>query len=192
MFRGPIVDEQFDGTLNRVAEMLSGHNLEFALIGGLASSIRGRIRTTADVDIVVDCDVAKAVEILNCLELGSYRPFVKDPELSIRQYFILPIEDVKSGIRIDLAIGASGFEKIIVGRANKPAGYSVPVATAEDLLLMKLMAGRPQDVSDISGIVKVNKEAIDWDYCEEMAESLDEVTQLGLRDSLQRLRSESA
>ena len=39
--------EQFVGSLDRVTTLLKKHNLEFALIEGLASSIRGRVRVTA-------------------------------------------------------------------------------------------------------------------------------------------------
>ena len=191
MFRGQIVIEQFVGSLGRITALLNKHNLEFALIGGLASSIRGRVRVTADIDIVVDCNVAKAIDFLEQLDEKVFRPFVEDPELSIRQFFILPIEDVTSGIRIDMAIGESGFEKMIVQRASMPDGYSVPVATAEDLLLMKLMAGRPQDIGDVKGIVEQSRGLIDWSYCEKLAGLLDEVVQIDLLNSLERLKDES-
>ena len=183
--------EQFVGSLDRITTLLKKHNLEFALIGGLASSIRGRVRVTADIDIVVDCDVAKAVEFLEQLDEKLYRPFVEDPQLSIRQFFILPIEDVESGIRIDLAIGESGFEKMIVQRASMPDGYSIPVATAEDLLLMKLLAGRIQDISDVKGIVELSRDTIDWSYCEKLAGLLDEAAQGDLVNAVTQLREES-
>ena len=132
--RGLMVNEQFDDAIVRVANLLERHNLAFALIGGLASSIRGRIRVTADIDIVVDCEVTAAVSLLKQLDETSFRPFVDDAEASIRQYFILPIVDVDSGTPIDLAIGASGFEKMVVQRASAPEGYSIPVATAAVLI----------------------------------------------------------
>ena len=182
------MNEQFVGSLGRVTKLLQAHNLEFALIGGLASSIRGRVRITADIDIVVDCDAAKAVELLEGLDGDLYRPFVVDPQLSIRQFYILPIEDVKSGIRIDLAIGVSGFEKMVVQRASAPVGYSVPVATAEDLLLMKLMAGRTQDVSDVKGIVDLNRDSIDWRYCERLAGQLQEAFDFDLVEAVRNLQ----
>ena len=45
--------EQFFGSLGRITRILQDHDLQFALIGGLASSIRGRVRVTADIDIVI-------------------------------------------------------------------------------------------------------------------------------------------
>lgn len=61
--------EQFAGLLGRVAALLKEQDLQFALIVGLASSIiRGRVRATADIDIIVDCDVLKAIEFLEQLD----------------------------------------------------------------------------------------------------------------------------
>ena len=121
--RGQTVNEQFDDAIVRVANLLESRELAFALISGLASSIRGRLRVTADIDIVVDCEVSAAVSLLKQLDEKSFRPFVDDAEISIRQFYILPIEDVASGTPIDLAIGASGFEKLVVQRASTPEGY---------------------------------------------------------------------
>lgn len=180
--------EQFFGSLGRITRILQDHDLQFALIGGLASSIRGRVRVTADIDIVIDCDVPAAVKFLERLDSKLYRPFVEDPQLSIRQFYVLPLEDVESRIRIDLAIGASGFEKMVVQRASIPDDYSIPVATAEDLLLMKLMAGRAQDISDIEGIVESQKDAIDWDYCIEIAGQLQEAFDFDLVEAVQKLQ----
>jgi hypothetical protein len=179
------VNEQFDDAIVRVANLLESHQLAFTLIGGLASSIRGRLRVTADIDIVVDCEVSAAVSLLKQLDGKSFRPFVDDAEVSIRQFYILPIEDVATGTPID----ASGFEKMVVGRATTPEGYPIPVATAEDLLLMKLMAGRAQDVSDVQGILALHKDTIDWSYCIEIAGQLQEALDFDLVEAIQNLKS---
>lgn len=186
--RGRRVNDQFDGAITRIAKLLESHRLTFALIGGLASSIRGRLRVTADIDIVVDCEVVDAIAILEELDSKSFRPFVADPETSVRQFYVLPIEDIASRTPIDLAIGASGFEKLVVQRAVRPEGYPISVATAEDLLLMKVMAGRPQDENDVQGIVLANKDTIDWDYCIEIASQLQEAFDLDLVEAVSSLR----
>jgi len=52
-----------------------------------------------------------------------------------------------AGSRVDLAIGMSGFEQQAVGRATPVmiGGTRIPVVSIEDLLVMKALAGRPQD-----------------------------------------------
>ena len=77
---------------------------------------------------------------------------------------------------------------MVVQRASIPDDYSIPVATAEDLLLMKLMAGRTQDVSDVEGIVELQKDTIDWDYCIEIAGQLQEAFDFDLVEAVQKLQ----
>ena len=38
------------------------------------------------------------------------------------------------------------------------------MATAEDLMLMRLIAGRPRDADDVDRIVSRQADALDWDY----------------------------
>lgn len=49
----------------------------------------------------------------------------------------------------------------------------MPVATAEDLVLMKLDAGRPQDIDDVLAIKDGLGERLDLEYLRSQAETLD-------------------
>jgi len=53
-----------------------------------------------------------------------------------------------------------------VARATRVplAGALVPFATAEDLVIHKLLAGRPRDVEDVEGVVRRRGAALDWAY----------------------------
>jgi hypothetical protein len=42
------------------------------------------------------------------------------------------------------------------------AGVEVPYATAEDLILHKLFAGRARDIEDVRGIVARHSARLDW------------------------------
>lgn len=44
------------------------------------------------------------------------------------------------------------------------AGVRVPFASAEDLILHKLFAGRPRDIEDAAGVVRRKGPELDWDY----------------------------
>jgi hypothetical protein len=183
------LNRRFEESLERLGALFATHRLKAALIGGLAASVRGRVRVTEDIDIVVDCDIEKAIELLASLDTSVFRPFVDDADSIVRQHYILPIQDCVNQIRIDLAVGASGFEKMVVDRAVAVEGSTIPIASAEDLLLMKLMAHRPRDLSDIQGIVSSNRSSIDWDYCEEIASQLQETFDFDLLDEIRKLKN---
>jgi hypothetical protein len=65
----------------------------------------------------------------------------------------------------------------------------VTVASAEDLIIMKVVAGRPQDQQDLVGLVKAQGETLDWDYCERTAADLGQVIEQDLVTRVRELRA---
>jgi predicted nucleotidyltransferase len=54
------------------------------------------------------------------------------------------------------------------------------VVTVEDLLVMKALAGRPQDEADLRGLVDLHSESIDWDRCLTTATALGSAVDIDL------------
>ncbi|MDZ4848233.1 MAG: hypothetical protein SGI77_02985 [Pirellulaceae bacterium] len=104
---------------------------------------------------------------------------------------ILPLRHQVTGVTIDLAIGVSGFERQIIYRATdvKISNRLFSVATAEDILLMKLMAGRSRDKQDIEGIVIAQGAHLDWDYCRTVARQLQDASGIDLVPQVIELQS---
>jgi len=177
-------------SLTDVCGLLSQRHIRFALVGGIAASLRGRLRATEDVDLVLLTDVEGALELANSLGATPFQPLFPEFEKVVRSAYILALEHQPTGVPIDLAIGASGFEQQIVNRAQfvTIANTKVHVATAEDLILMKILAGRPQDDQDIAGMIAVQGSSIDWAYCESVAYQLAEVMEMDLVVMIQRLQ----
>ncbi len=65
-------------------------------------------------------------------------------------------------------------------RRDPGPARTLPVASVEDLLLLKLEANRPQDIDDILSIKDGCSEALDWAYVRAEAArlSLSEVLEL--------------
>jgi hypothetical protein len=161
------------------------------LIGGLAVSLRAQPRFTADVDLVIAADVDRAIKLAASLEGTSFRPFFKDVTDVIEKAYILPLRHRSTNVKVDMAVGMSGFEQQTVARAErlKVAGAIISVATAEDLLIMKVLAGRPQDEQDLKGLVVAQGEQLDWDYCLRVAADLAEAIDQPLVDRIEALRN---
>lgn len=178
-------------TLLDITKKLRKLNRRFAVVGGVATTILGFLRVTQDVDLVVDSDVPSAIQLLSELIKDGYRPPFEDVERVIRVSRILPLENSETGIKVDLAIGESGFEKQIVERSipKKIGKFTMNIATPEDIIVMKLIASRDTDLGDIKGLIAVHGQELDWDYCISTARQLDEALATDLVESLKRIRA---
>ena len=59
---------------------------------------------------------------------------------------------------------------------------------SEDLLVMKILAGRPQDELDIRGIVGAQRDHLDWDYCLNIGRELGDALGIDLATTIRALR----
>lgn len=68
----------------------------------------------------------------------------------VRDTFVLPARDPRTGIRVDFIFATTAYERQAIARAERVEllGTPVPFATAEDLIVHKLFAGRPHDEED--------------------------------------------
>ena len=182
------MDAVLQQTLVDAVSMLQSRAIPFAVIDGLAVSFRGQPRMTVDVDLVIKAEIDAALRLVETLETTPFEPLFAGVEDVVTSAFILPLRHRMTGVRLDVAIGMSGFEQDAVQRATPVdvRGVAVPVATVEDLLVMKALAGRPQDDQDIQGLVAAAKAPIDWARCLAVAEALGSAIDL---DIAARLRS---
>jgi predicted nucleotidyltransferase len=184
------VNEPLNPVLADAVNFLTQRKVPFAVIGGIAVSVRGELRATADVDLVLAIGVEEALGLVQALEDSAFEPLFAGVTEVVRRSFILPVRHRSTGLRVDLALGLSGFEQQAIARAETVqfGECSVPVVTSEDLLLMKLLAGRPRDLEDIEGIVALRGNELDWDYCCDMAQRLGEAVAVDLRTQLDEIQ----
>ena len=177
-------------TLADAVAMLDARGIGAALIGGLAVSLRGQPRMTVDVDLVILADVEQALWLVRDLGDTPFEPLFPGVEDVVARSFILPVRHRTTGVRVDLALGLSGFERQAIARATTVVVGSakVPVVTVEDLLVMKALAGRPQDEQDIRGLVELQRDAIDWPACLDLAARLGEAVDLDIAGRLRAIR----
>lgn len=185
------MEKSLRSTLNDVADFLDREGVRYALIGGLAASLRGQPRATADVDLVIDTDVEGALKLIEALEGSSFKPLFEGVEEVVNQAFILPLSHRETSVKVDLSIGLSGFEQQLLERATlvELGKRHIPVVTAEDLLVMKLLAGRPRDQQDAMGIVMIQGGSLDLEYCRQIARDLGDAVGIDLVMQLEKILS---
>lgn len=184
------MNDSLQQTLSDLVIVLQRHQIPFALIGGLAVSIRGEPRFTADVDVVIGVDLPSAIRWLGVLQESTFRPLVSDAVELMRSVYLLPLRHTVTNVKVDVAIGVSGFERQIIARSTKVrvSDLLVPVATAEDLILMKLLAARPRDIEDTARIEMRQRAELDWEYLLKTGNELQEALSVDIVGKLRKLR----
>jgi len=85
----------------------------------------------------------------------GFVPRLSDVVTFARQARVLLVRHAASGIDIDIAFGALPFEEEAVRQTvwHDVGGVRLPLPLPEDLLIMKAVAHRPRDMSDIESIL---------------------------------------
>lgn len=137
---------------------LADEGVEFVLIGGFAVAAHGYIRATRDVDIVFSTEPSSCERLAGVLrKLGAVIELADLPEPTGG----ITGEWLQSGGHFRFATDAGPLDALstargldyetLVGRAVTIDldGWSVPVCSYEDLVLMKRSTGRPRDLEDL-------------------------------------------
>jgi hypothetical protein len=124
------------------------------VIGGLAVQRWGEPRQTRDVDLTLLTGLGGEEQFIDPL-LQQYRGRVPEARaLAIERRVLLL--DTPEGVPLDIALGGLPFEERIIGRATPyEFATNAPILTcsAEDLTVLKVFAGRPQDWLDVEGLI---------------------------------------
>ena len=155
-------DPSIRDALVHAAGALRKLNVRFALVGGLAVSVRGEVRTTRDVDVAVAvANDSEFEQSAASLREHGYRVIATVEQEAQRRLGTVRLAS-PSGFVVDLLGASCGIEVEIVSAALpldfKGVG-TIPVASAEDLLAMKLLSARPgreRDWGDARGLLQTN------------------------------------
>lgn len=131
--------------------VLSEGRFEYALVGGLAVVLRGHDRLTQDVDALVwDLD-DRLEDLVALLDKQKFRPSTDDQILKARATRLLHLV-WRNQVAVDIMLGLVPFERETLDNSTEMVldhGATAVVAAAEDLVIMKLIASRERDISDV-------------------------------------------
>jgi len=133
------------------------------LFGAQAALLYGAARLTADVDVTVAAGDRPTQVLVTALEHEGFALRVADVEGFVERTRVLPLVHEASGMPLDLVLASPGPEALFLSRARpyELDGLTVPVAQVEDLLVMKVLAGRPKDLEDAAAILSAQGDTFD-------------------------------
>jgi hypothetical protein len=155
----------FAEQLASVGRALTSLGAEYMLIGGLAVGVWSEPRATKDCDLSVRV-MATPTDLASALATAGLE--VTRGDLARAQ---AAGEAVRLGRRdrpdepivVDLLFATTPFEVDALRRRQslRVLGVEMPVAAPEDLLVFKLIAGRPQDMADASQLFALHAASFD-------------------------------
>jgi predicted nucleotidyltransferase len=149
--------------LRAVAAALESTNVPAMVIGGIAVIARGVPRLTRDVDASVAGGTLSPERLIETFAQHEIFPRIEDAAAFAVRSQVLLLRHAPSGVDVDLSIAWLPFElEALEHREDlELGGIRVPVARAEDLLIYKAVAFRPQDQQDIERLLALHGTTVD-------------------------------
>jgi hypothetical protein len=146
-----------------VQEFCTRRNWKFCFIGGLGVVRWGRPRQTNDVDLMLLTGFGNEHAFIDML-LEEYASRIGSPREFALENRILLLA-ASNGVPIDLSLAGLPFEEAMIHRATDwqcDEGIFLRTASAEDMIVLKSFASRPQDWFDVEQIVVRQGNTLNW------------------------------
>lgn len=155
---------ELDAAIQRLVDAFNSRSIRYALVGGIAASLRGRPRFTQDVDVLLEVPQIVLPRLLEDLAANGFsldqgkviREFTRN-HLTAFHYKSVRIDWLKPVLPLYARTLADA--SLVSWRSGLP----VRIAGAEGLILTKLAAFRPQDQLDIEMLLSANRTNLDLD-----------------------------
>jgi len=157
-----------------LAEVFDRLQVRFAVGGAIANNYWGIVRATEDIDCLISLPAIKyhvfadefnAIGFKQRDEDDQYVPLIVPRLLQqVRQRRLIAC--FYQTVRVEFFVPAVPLQDEILRRAvTMPLGNrQVPITTAEDLILLKLVFHRVKDLLDVRGILWLQRGRLDLDY----------------------------
>jgi hypothetical protein len=154
----------FEQLLKKISTALDEAGIPYMIIGGQALLLYGEPRLTKDIGVTLGATLEKLDGVTVLAKRNELEPLV-DPETFTRKTMVLPCQDRQTGIRVDFIFSFSAYEKQAFKRVRKikMGNVQIKFASPEDLIIHKVIAGRPRDLEDVKNVL-IKNPGIDLAY----------------------------
>jgi hypothetical protein len=133
------------------------------VIGGLAVQRWGEPRQTRDIDVTILTGLGGEERFVDPL-LEGFAPRIAEARRFALRHRVLLVQ-TKDGIPIDISLAGLPFEERVIQRSSAfflGVEATITTCSAEDLIVLKAFADRPQDWLDIEGILVRQGSGLNW------------------------------
>lgn len=138
-------------------------HVRWYLFGAQAVIAYGAPRLTADADVTVELGRNSTHDLVAELQQHGFELRIPDVDDSVARTRVLPLIHSASGLPLDVVLAGPGPEEAFLARARRIplGGVEVPIMAPEDLVAVKILAGRPQDLQDAVGVLRSQSDTLD-------------------------------
>lgn len=167
--------------LGAIARLFEQAAVPYVVIGAHAVNAWIEPRITADIDVTVDVHPADLERLKQMLADEGYHLTREHGAHTSGPDFVRFVSD-DATVVLELQVAKTAFQLEVIRRGVQVAG-GPRVATAEDLIVLKLIANRPKDQADLHGLAALS--SVDWSHVERWA------AEWGVLEHLRRMRGAS-
>jgi len=170
--------QSFLAPLEALQKLIEKFDNRGVVIGGIASSLLGKTRLTADLDVMILLSINDIPDLIREAGNAGLEMRIDNADEFARKNRVLLLRHRDSATNIDITLGNLPFEEEVVERSQliNIGKISIRLPTVEDLIIMKAVAHRAKDILDIQGVVDANpdldKQRIEY-WLRQFAEALE-------------------
>ncbi len=186
---------EIEDILSRLEKIFSEIELDYVIVGGLAAIIKGRARTTTDIDLIIENNTDKIAQFLVKLTEHDFDVLPGQIQLAFEEGTNASIFDNLSIMRLDVKIAKKliDIEALNAGIIEHYNQMNIKIASVEYILFGKIwylgdISDIPDselleynDVIDFVNVYANNRESCDLDWLRE------KVSSMNLSSTLDRL-----
>jgi len=147
--------------LNAVAPVLARWG-RWYVFGAQAVIAYGVPRLSADVDVTLHLVPDTPDRFVRGMDAAGFTLRVDDPDF-VRRTRVLPFVHRATAMPLDVVLAGSGLEDEFLDRAQSVdvGGITVPMIEPGDLVIAKVLAGRPKDIEDARALWSLRGKDLD-------------------------------
>jgi hypothetical protein len=130
----------------------------WCLFGAQAVAAYGVPRLSADVDVTLALAPDAPERFAHDMQAAGFSLRIDDPDF-VRRTCVMPFVHEATGLPLDVVLAGSGLEDEFLSRAvpTDVGGARVPIIELSDLVIAKVLAGRPKDLDDASALWRLHR-----------------------------------
>ena len=156
--RSPVVEVLAD-----LGRAFAAIGVRWYLFGAQAAILYGAARLSADVDVTVALGDRRVAELVAALDASGFEARVPEPAAFAETSRVLPVVHRSTRMPADVVLAGPGLEERFLAHAEARMidDVVVHVASAPDLVVMKVLAGRPKDLEDAIAVLRAQGDGLD-------------------------------